>query len=342
MTSDAETPRPKASTLRDVARIAGVSVATASKALNGRANVHPDTRRRVVEAAERLSFTPNSLAQAMLAGQTGTVGLLTNDLEGRFSLPILMGAEDAFGAGQMSVFLCDAREDAIREQYHLKALLGRRVDGLIVVGSKTDPRPSLGRDLAVPVVYAYAPSEDPEDCSIVPDNVSAGSLAVEHLVSVGRRRIAHISGDVHYTAAQDRALGVASALAAAGLEQVGPVRYGSWTEAWGRAATHATLDDAPDVDALLCGSDQIARGALDALHERGAAVPRDVAVMGFDNWEIMTSGARPQLTSVDMSFKTLGRIAAQRLVDAINGRPAQGIEAVPVHVVVRGSTIAGA
>ncbi|WP_261765688.1 substrate-binding domain-containing protein [Actinotalea fermentans] len=252
------------------------------------------------------------------------------------------GAEDAFGAGQMSVFLCDAREDAIREQYHLKALLGRRVDGLIVVGSKTDPRPSLGRDLAVPVVYAYAPSEDPEDCSIVPDNVSAGSLAVEHLVSVGRRRIAHISGDVHYTAAQDRALGVASALAAAGLEQVGPVRYGSWTEAWGRAATHATLDDAPDVDALLCGSDQIARGALDALHERGAAVPRDVAVMGFDNWEIMTSGARPQLTSVDMSFKTLGRIAAQRLVDAINGRPAQGIEAVPVHVVVRGSTIAGA
>ena len=89
--------RPRAVTLRDVAFLSGVSVATASKAHNGRANVHPETRRRVIEAAERLSFTPNALAQAMLAGQTSTVGLLANDLEGRFSLPILMGAEDAFG-----------------------------------------------------------------------------------------------------------------------------------------------------------------------------------------------------------------------------------------------------
>ena len=341
-TTQANSSRPKAPTLRDVAQLAGVSVATASKALNNRANVHPDTRRRVVEAAERISFTPNTLAQAILAGQTGTVGLLTNDLEGRFSLPILMGAEDAFGAGKMSIFLCDARDDAIREQYHLKALLSRRIDGLIVVGSNTDPRPSLGQDIPVPVVYAYAPSSDEVDSSVIPDNVNAGALAVEHLVSAGRRRIAHISGDVHYSAAQDRALGAASALAAAGLEPVGPVHYGSWTEAWGRAATHAVLDQSPDVDALLCASDQIARGTLDALRDRGAKVPDDVAVMGFDNWEAMTAGARPSLTSVDMNFEMLGRRAAQLLVDAIAGRSAQGVETMPVRVVVRGSTVAGA
>lgn len=341
-TTQAQSSRPKAPTLRDVAQLAGVSVATASKALNNRANVHPDTRRRVVEAAERISFTPNSLAQAILAGQTGTVGLLTNDLEGRFSLPILMGAEDAFGAGKMSIFLCDARDDAIREQYHLKALLSRRIDGLIVVGSNTDPRPSLGQDIPVPVVYAYAPSSDEADSSVIPDNVNAGALAVEHLVSSGRRRIAHISGDVHYSAAQDRALGAASALAAAGLEPVGPVRYGSWTEAWGRAATHAVLDQSPDVDAILCASDQIARGTLDALRDRGARVPDDVAVMGFDNWEAMTAGARPSLTSVDMNFEMLGRRAAQLLVDAIAGRSAQGVETMPVRVVVRGSTVSGA
>ncbi|WP_370524033.1 LacI family DNA-binding transcriptional regulator [Cellulomonas sp. APG4] len=338
-TEEPAASRPKAPTLRDVARLAGVSVATASKALNGRANVHPDTRRRVVEAAERIQFTPNSLAQAILAGQTGTVGLLTNDLEGRFSLPILMGAEDAFGAGQMSIFLCDARDDAIREQYHLRALLGRRVDGLIVVGSNTDPRPSLGRDLPVPVVYAYAPSQDERDCSVIPDNVNAGVLAVEHLVATGRRRIAHISGDVHYSAAQDRALGAATALAAAGLEPLGPVRYGSWTEAWGRAATHRVLDETPDVDALLCASDQIARGALDTLRDRGVHVPEQVAVMGFDNWETMTAGARPQLTSIDMNFEMLGRRAAQRLVEAIGGEAAHGVETMPVRIQVRGSTI---
>src|SRR4029079_17477410 len=105
--------------------------------------------------------SPNPLARGLHAGRTGTVGLLTSDLEGRFMIPILMGAEDAFGAGRINVFLCDARGDAIREQHHLKELLSRRVDGIIVVGRQTDPRPSLGQDIPVPVVYAYAPSDDP-------------------------------------------------------------------------------------------------------------------------------------------------------------------------------------
>jgi LacI family transcriptional regulator len=337
--TDSVGARPRATTLRDVAMLAGVSVATASKALNGRAHVHPDTRRRVIEAAERIAFTPNTLAQAILAGQTGTVGLLTNDLEGRFSLPILMGAEDAFGAGKISVFLCDARDDAIREQYHLKALLGRRVDGLIVVGSNTDPRPSLGRDLPVPVVYAYAPSTDERDYSVVPDNVNAGTLAIEHLVSNGRRRIAHISGEVHYAAARDRATGALAALEGAGLELTGgTVRYGAWTEAWGRAATRTLLTEGLDLDAILCGSDQIARGVLDVLHDHQMDVPEQIAVMGFDNWEVLTSGSRPPLTSVDMNFEMLGRRAAQRMFEAIDGRSTVGVERMPCRVVVRGST----
>src|SRR5215510_640207 len=152
--------RARAPTLADVARLAGVSVATASKALNGRAHVRAETRSRVLEAAEQLSFTPNSLARGLLAGRTGTVGLLTSDLEGRFSIPILMGAEDAFGAGRVAVFLCDARGDTIREQHHVQALLNRRVDGLIVVGSRTDPRPSLFCKLPVPVVFSYPPLHD--------------------------------------------------------------------------------------------------------------------------------------------------------------------------------------
>ena len=220
----ARSPAPRgtrAATLSDVARLAGVSVATASKALNGRNHVHVQTRERVLEAAARLSFSPNSLARGLLAGRTGTVGLLTSDLVGRFSLPILMGAEDAFGAGQVSVFLCDARGDAIRERHHVRALLGRRVDGLIVVGSSTDPRPPLADSVDVPVVYAYAPSEHPEDLSIVPDNVGAGRMAVEHLIACGRTRIAHISGDRHYSAARDRVDGVRAALEEAGVPLVG-------------------------------------------------------------------------------------------------------------------------
>ena len=334
--------RPQRATLRDVAVLAGVSIATASKALNNRANVHPDTRRRVLAAAELVSFTANSLAQSIVSGQTGTVGLLTNDLDGRFSLPILVGAEDAFGAGKMSILLCDAREDAIREQYHLKALLGRRVDGLIVVGSNTDPRTTLG-ELPIPVVYAYAPSTDPRDVSVVPDNYHAGILAIEHLIATGRRHIAHVTGEIQYAAAQDRAKGTLAALAAAGLDLVGDsVRFGSWTEAWGRAATHTLLDRHPDVDAILCGSDQIARGVLDILRDRGIDVPGQVAVMGFDNWQVLTAGARPPLTSVDMNFEMLGRRAAQLLVSAITGTVTAGVETLPCRLVVRGSTALGA
>lgn len=330
--------RGRSVTLRDVAQVAGVSVATASKAINDRPGVSDETRRRVQEVAERLAFTPNSLARAIVAGQTGTVGLLTHDLEGRFSLPILMGAEDAFGAGRTSVLLCDARDDAIREQHHLRTLLERRVDGLIVVGSRTDPRTSLGRHVPVPVVYAYAPSDDPQDASVVVDNVTAGRIAVEHLLSLGRRSVAHVTGDPGYAAAQDRAAGIASTLADAGLEPAGPALFGSWTEAWGRAAAAAVLDASPQVDAIVCGSDQIARGVLDALRERGVGVPSSVAVVSFDNWKAVVTGARPELTSVDMNFQEMGRRAAQRLFERLDGRSEGGVETIAPRLVVRGSS----
>ena len=330
----------RASTLSDVAKLAGVSIATASKAINGRDEVAPATRRRVLEAAEQISFTPNQLARSLLAGRTGTVGLLTSDLEGRFVIPILMGAEDAFGAGQVNVFLCDARGDAIREQHHLKALLNRRVDGIIVVGRQTDPRPSLGHDIPVPVVYAYAPSDDPTDVSVTPDNVAGGRLAIEHLLTTGRRRIAHISGDPAYAAAQDRTVGVHEALAEAGLELVGDVMYSNWSEHWGRDASALLLSQHPDVDGIFAASDQIARGVLDTLRDLGKRVPDDIAVIGYDNWEVLATNSRPELTSIDANLQQLGRAAAMRIFGAIDGEPGdQGTLQLPVRLVIRGSTI---
>ncbi len=333
-------PAGSPTTLAEVARLAGVSVATASKALTGRHHVAPATRQRVMDAAEKLDFTPNQSARNLLEGRTGTVGLLASDLEGRFMIPVLAGAEDAFGTGSVNVFLCDARGDAVREQHHLRALLNRRVDGIIVVGDTTNPRPSLGQRIPVPVVYAYAPSDDPSDVSVVPDNVSGGKLAVDHLIAVGRRRIVHISGDPTYAAARDRALGFDSGMTAAGLEPVRTPLFGAWSEKWGRDATTMLLRAHPDVDGIVAGSDQIARGVLDALRDLKRSVPEDVSVIGYDNWEVLAANARPELTSVDADLQEVGRVAAMRIFEAIDGATNSATEAQPARLVMRSSTVA--
>ncbi|MDR1799698.1 MAG: LacI family transcriptional regulator [Bifidobacteriaceae bacterium] len=330
----------KLATLADVARLAGVSVPTASKALRGQGQLRPETRQKVAAAAEQLSFTANPLARGLLASRSGTVGLVTHDLEGRFSIPILMGAEDAFGLDRLSVMLSDARGDAIREQRQIEALVARRVDGIIVVGYRSDQRPTLGHRLPVPVVYAYAHSNDTSDCSIVPNSFLSGRLAVEHLVACGRTQIGVITGDPTYGASQERVRGAATALKEAGLTMVGgKALFGAWNQDWGRAAAGALLDRHPEVDSILCGSDQLALGVLDTLWERRINVPQDISVIGHDNWEVLSAYSRPPLTSVDMNLEELGRRAAARLVQAMNGSPAEGMEAIAPHVVLRKSTM---
>lgn len=328
----------KRATINDVASLAGVSIATASKALNGRQDVRATTRERVLAAAAELSFQPNALARGLLSGQTRTVGLLTSDSVGRFGIPVLLGAEDAFGADEMAVLLCDARGDAIREQHHLRALLSRRVDGLIVVGESTDPRPSVSKDLPVPVVYAYGPSDDPSDVSFVPDDVGGAETAVKHLLAMGRRRVAHITGPTDYKAARDREEGFLRALAESGVEQAGETLSGPWSQRWGRHAAEMLLVGGAEIDAVFCGSDQIAAGFVEAARERGRRVPDDIAVVGYDNWEVLSTETRPALTTVDMNLEALGRTAAQHLFAAIDGKATPGVHRMPCRLVIRDST----
>jgi LacI family transcriptional regulator len=325
-------------TISDVAQLAGVSVGTVSKALNGRGSLRAETRHRVRFAAEQLGFQPNKAAMTLTSGRTYTVGMITTDTIGRFSIPLLMGAEDALGAGEMSVFLCDARDDAIREQYYLRTLLGRRVDGIIVTGRRTQARPPIAADLPIPVVYAFISSADPRDCSVVPDEAGGASKAVDHLLAVGRSRVAHITGPERHHSATVRAAAARARLTEAGLDLVGAPLFGEWSETWGRQAAKILLGTA-DVDAICCGSDQIARGVADALRATGRRVPDDVAVVGFDNWDVMALACQPPLTSVDLELEALGRTAAKLLLAAINGEPSPGRHTRPCRLVFRDSTV---
>jgi LacI family transcriptional regulator len=332
-------PRSQTATLTDVARLAQVSVATASKALNDRGEVAPETRRRVLRAAKDLEFQPNILARGLVSGRTGTVGLLTDELAGRFAFPVLLGVENALGNSQMSVLLCDARGDAIRRRHYIRTLVARHVDGFIVVGDRNDMRPSLSRDIPVPVVYVYGESDDPDDLSLLADDRGGAVLAAEHLVSLGRRRIAHITGEEVYRAARDRVTGLRSVLDDAGLPLMGDRPfYGEWTQRWGRQATHILLSAHPDIDAIFCGSDQIATGVADALHDIGRRVPDDVALVGYDNWELFAAECRPPLTTVDLNLQQLGAMAVAHLLEALDGDGRSGIIRRPGRLIIRDST----
>jgi DNA-binding LacI/PurR family transcriptional regulator len=251
---------------------------------------------------------------------------------------VLLGAEDALGAGKISVLLCDTRGDAIREHHYVQTLLARRVDGIIVTGRRTDPREPLQGLQDIPTVYALAPSRNSADMSVASDDEGGARLATEHLISSGRRRIAHITGPAHHAAAQHRARLTQGLLERAGLEPAGgQVYFGDWSEAWGRRTARTVLRAAPDTDAFFCGNDQIARGVTDTLREEGRRVPDDIAVIGYDNWDIMALASRPPLTTIDMNLNEIGRNAALRLLDAIDGRGAGGVQTVPCRLVIRES-----
>jgi LacI family transcriptional regulator len=251
---------------------------------------------------------------------------------------LLLGAENALGNEQMSVLLCDARGDSIRRAHYIRTLLARKIDGLIVLGETNDVCPSLTADIPVPVVYVYCESNDPNDLSIVADDRGGGRLAGEHLIALGRRRIGHIAGEESYRAARQRASGLSDALNEHGLPLVGGALYGEWTQRWGRNAAHMLLATHPDVDAIFCGSDQIAVGVADTIHDLGKRVPDDIALVGYDNWEVFAAECRPPLTTVDLNLQQLGAAAVNHLLGALDGQRPSGVTKQPGRLVVRDST----
>ncbi|MGO9420292.1 LacI family DNA-binding transcriptional regulator [Roseiarcus sp.] len=339
-----ETLAKPARTIRDVARRAGVSIGTASKALNASGRLAADTRARVLLAAEEIEYRPNNLAQSLHRARSMTVGILSNDSFGRFTIPIVAALERRLFDDGIAVFMCNATDDPQREQRHVDQLLRKRVDGLVVTSRRADVRAEVVPAVrGLPVVYVFARIENPDALCLLPDDEGGAGLAVEHLVRLGRRRIAHITGPERFEAVRLREKGWRSALAAAGLAaRDGDYRSGRWSEEWGREAARSLfMRRAQPPDALFRGNDQIARGALDALGEFGFAPPDDVAVVGFDNWDVMTAAARPPLTSVDMNLDALGSEAGASLLKMMAGRRLSGAKRLPCSLVVRDSCGAG-
>jgi LacI family transcriptional regulator len=327
-------------TIRDVARLAEVSLGTASKALNDNGRLRQETRDKVVRVAREIGYRPNNLAQSLHRAKSMTVGIISNDSFGRFTFPIVEALEERLADERIAVFMCNATDDPERERQHLDQLLGKRIDGLVVTARRADKRPALSVPAGLPVIYVFSQADDRNALSLLPDDEGGARLATSHLASLGRKRIAHITGPERFEAVLLRHRGYAEALSEARL-QARPSDYlpGTWSEAWGRDAVGILFDGRKSTpDGIFCGNDQIARGAADALRERGIDVPRQVAIVGFDNWDVMTNAARPQLTSVDMNLKELGRQAGESLLGMMAGKRETGIRRLPCTLVVRAST----
>ena len=326
-------------TISDVAAAAGVSIGTVSKALNGGGRMREDTRDRVVRAAHELGYASPLIRRAPRVSRSYTIGLLTTDSFNRFAMPIMVGVEDALGAGQISVLLADGRGDSIREDHHLRTFVARRVDAIIIAGRRAEARAPIGVSTRVPVCYVLSRSQRPDDLSIVIDDEGGARLAVSHLLALGRRRIAYISGPQKHLSARLRYVGMRNQLHDAGLVPVEhSAMWGEWSEAWGRQAASILARSDTKYDAIFCGSDQIARGVVEQLQRLSIQVPEQISVVGFDNWDVMALASRPKLTTVDPRLDDLGRLAAESVLAILSGEHRAGVITHECELVVREST----
>ena len=285
-----------------------------------------------------MGFRPNDLAQALHRGASLTVGLISNDSFGRFTMPILAGLESVLLDQGMAVFMCNATDDPDRERRHLEQLLAKQVDGLVFTARRSDRRPAIAAEIAgLPTVFVFSRGPGQDSFCLLPDDEGGAQLATERLIATGRRRIAHVTGPETFEAVKLRVTGWRAALAAAGLPP-GALRHGEWSETCGRAAIDALFaDPATAPDGIVAGNDQIARGLLDGLRARGIAVPGQVGIIGFDDWTVLTESAQPPLTSIDMNLRDLGAEAGRRLIRMIAGERFTGPHRLPCTLVVRDS-----
>jgi LacI family transcriptional regulator len=332
----------KGSTLKDVAREADVSVASASRVMNGIGTVTEDVRSRVLEAAERLRYVPHWGARSLVTSQTNTVGLLLPDIYGEFFSEIIRGVDVAARARELHLLVSGSHGDLAEAAAAVESMSGR-VDGLLVmspVGNTGDLAAAVQAN--VPLVTIGGKLDGSEQRSIGVDNFGGAMTAVRHLAANGCRRFAHISGPAENFDAQERLHGFSTAVAEIDPGAELRVREGDFTEEGGHSAMAALLDRADPPDGVFVANDMMAAGAILAIKEAGLAVPQDVAVIGFDDIPLARFTS-PPLSTLRVGVYELGRQALEMLVAAIGGENAENEKGIVIspQLVVRESSKRG-
>lgn len=336
---------PGAVSIKDVARHAGVSIATVSNALNRPELLSPTTRSRVLSVIDQLGYVRSESARQLRAGRSRVLGLLVLDMGNPFFVEVARGAEEAAHAADVGVMLCNSGQDPAAEAMYLSLFAEHRVRGVLITptGTSSEQLDALRRN-GIPHVYVDRVAADDEDsCSVSVDDVVGGQLAVRHLVERGHERIAHVTGPMSLAQCRDRLAGARDAIDEAGLpeEALAVVETTTLDVAAGRDAGSRLLGLPERPTAVFCANDLLALGVLQAMFAAGVRVPEDVAIVGYDDIEFAAAAAVP-LTSVRQPARQLGRKAAELLLAETSGEPGHTHERVVFQseLVVRRSTLA--
>ncbi len=327
-------------TIKEVAKEAGVSIATVSRVFNDSGPVNDDTREKIMVVARKLRYTPHGGARSLITAKTNTLGVLLPDLYGEFFSEVIRGVDQAARQAGYQVLLSSSHNEAGEIETAMKAMRGR-VDGLIVMYPDIDPR-VLTSSLSdsMPVVLLNCDVESDEYVSINIDNYGGAYAMVRHLIDGGHRRIAMIRGAHNNYDAAERLRGYRAAMADGGGEWSASMeREGDFTEASGFTAAEAILRLDPPPTAIFAANDATAIGALSAVRLHGLDVPADMAIAGFDDIP-MAGYINPPLTSVHVPINELGGRAITRLIEAVTGRGnGRGRkELLPTTLVIRDSS----
>jgi LacI family transcriptional regulator len=334
-----------APTLRDVAQLAGVHPATASRALNPQTRplVNADTARKVLRAAESIGYQPNPIARSLKTAKTATVGLVIPDLTNPLFPPVVRGIEDVLTAVGYSAWIVNTDNDPGREERAVESLRSRQVEGLIMATARRE-HPLLVRlaSMGMKMVLVNRRVDGLELPSVTSDDDAGIQMAVNHLAGLGHTRIAHLSGPQETSTGLARSRAFRHAVRDLGLDDDPAlvVDCGYWSEAEGALGLRKLLDAGVECTAIVAGNDLIALGCYDVFAERGMRCPDDMSVVGFNDMPFLDK-MNPPLTTVSIPHYDLGSEAARLLLDTIDepDRLPRSVLLTP-SLVVRASTAA--
>ena len=326
-------------TIKDVAREAGVSVATVSRVFNDKDRVNEDTRRRVRAVAERMHFWPNGVARSLITNRTHAIGVLLPDMHGEFFSEVIRGIDLAARAEGLHVLVSSSHSDTDELVTTLRAMRGR-IDGLIIMAPDIDSAPAI-RATAwdCPVVLLGHGGEVPDFDTVAIANYDGAYAVVRHLQRLGHRRIATLTGPPRNLDALQRLEGYRAAMRESGVTSTRALEVvGDFTEPSGYHGAQTLMRLSPPPTALFVGNDVMAVGVLGALRDAGLRVPKDMAVIGFDDIAIARH-LTPPLTTVHVDAYQMGERALHRLLRRDRGEPApsRAHEVLPTWLVVRAS-----